>query len=268
MELRMKGKLLVSDIDGTLVTPGMTLPRENILAIKRFIDAGGLFTLATGRAHDSVRQFIKPALVNAPAIVSNGAVIYDYSTDEFLYSSVLSSNAFDLIKNIMGAFPHAGIEVHTPDTLYMIRQSPQSEQHITDESIAYTFAALEDIRDKEWIKILVAAEPRIIDKVVRHCDGLATDEFTFVRTGLIYYEIVSQGQNKGSTLKRLADMLNIDIKDTYAIGDFYNDIELLQTASVSAVAGSGLEELKKTCDFVSVDVYDGAVAAFIDYILR
>ncbi|MEG1384721.1 MAG: HAD hydrolase family protein, partial [Oscillospiraceae bacterium] len=68
--------LVVSDIDGTLLQAGYGIPKENIDAIDRFVERGGLFTVATGRSVESVRKYVDWINMSVPAILCNGAVLY------------------------------------------------------------------------------------------------------------------------------------------------------------------------------------------------
>ena len=81
----MQGKfsdyLLVSDMDATLLDDNHTISEENRQAIDYFIKNGGRFTVATGRMVEAVRAYMPNLHINAPAVLHNGAKIYDYEKD-------------------------------------------------------------------------------------------------------------------------------------------------------------------------------------------
>ena len=72
--------LLASDFDRTLSGCDGTIPQANLDAIRYFMDEGGAFTVASGRSIPLFRQKAALVPVNAPCILSNGAILYDYNT--------------------------------------------------------------------------------------------------------------------------------------------------------------------------------------------
>ena len=76
IKLPLSGVLLVSDMDGTLVTGNFTIPQRNLEAIERFKQKGGTFTIATGRANTSVEKYNSILNLTTPAILYNGCLLY------------------------------------------------------------------------------------------------------------------------------------------------------------------------------------------------
>ena len=81
---KFDGVLIATDIDGTLINSSFELSIENKTAIDYFKAEGGIFTIATGRLCDYLKEKEFDALVNCPVIVLNGAAVYDFETNEFL----------------------------------------------------------------------------------------------------------------------------------------------------------------------------------------
>ena len=79
MEKTFENWLVVSDIDGTLNNKMRRLPKRNYDAIKRFTELGGNFTLASGRLQSSLERNYNRITPNQPAVILNGAGIYDYN---------------------------------------------------------------------------------------------------------------------------------------------------------------------------------------------
>lgn len=85
MEKTYSNWLIISDIDGTLNTKFRTLPKKNFEAISRFTKAGGNFTLASGRIMPSLEPHYRRVPANAPAIILNGAAIYDFNERKIMW---------------------------------------------------------------------------------------------------------------------------------------------------------------------------------------
>lgn len=81
--------LVVSDIDGTLNNKARKLPRRNYDAIQAFTEAGGNFTLASGRLTSSLKRNYDRITPNQPAVVLNGAGIYDFQQEKMIWRSTI-----------------------------------------------------------------------------------------------------------------------------------------------------------------------------------
>ena len=83
-----------------------------------------------------------------------------------------------------------------------------------------------------------------------------------------YYEQFPAGVSKASELDKLKKMLKIDKGCYFAMGDYYNDLEMIKAADISAVPSETPEDIKAYADFVAGKCEDGAVADFIDYLTK
>ncbi len=80
-----------------------------------------------------------------------------------------------------------------------------------------------------------------------------------------YIEFNHQGVNKGQGLKKLAELLNVDIKDTIAIGDNFNDLSMIKVAGLGVGVQNTVEEMKKECDIITKATNNqGAIAEVIN----
>jgi len=84
LELPFSNRLLICDMDGTLLDSNSRVSMENKEALDRFVAGGGFFTVATGRMEESVMKYLQDLPVNLPAIIYNGAAIYDFHTNRML----------------------------------------------------------------------------------------------------------------------------------------------------------------------------------------
>ena len=101
-----EGFLLVSDLDNTLFGEKQSIPQKNSDAIEYFISNGGYFTFATGRGIVAAKKLTKGVPRNAPAILFNGAVLYDFLTESVIYETgIRTVNAKKILKDINNKFP-------------------------------------------------------------------------------------------------------------------------------------------------------------------
>ena len=96
--------LIVSDIDGTLNSKFRVLPKRNFEAIKNFTANGGKFTLASGRLVSSLERNYNKITANCPAVVLNGAGIYDFKERKMLWRSTISDEGRGFTRGILSGY--------------------------------------------------------------------------------------------------------------------------------------------------------------------
>lgn len=261
---RFAGCLLASDIDGTLVSAGR-IPERNVEAIRRFTQEGGLFALATGRSIQSARRYAALAGVNCPSIVFNGAIGYDFAADKPLWRESLPDGAKGIIPPIMERFPDIGVEVHSGKNLYVLNHTPDVDAHVVYEEIEIIDADFAQVEKEDWTKVLFAmGRPGRLAELHAYCEPMHLTGCYFLKTADCYYELTCEGVSKGAALKRLAGLLGIAPARTFAIGDYYNDVELIQAAGYSCFVETAPAKLHKLADCTACSCEKGAVADFID----
>lgn len=269
------GKLLVSDIDGTLIGGTPFVSEYNAERINYFIENGGLFTIATGRCVDACRDMLKSVNLSAPAAMVNGTVIYDYATEKVIASSGMDDKIRKVVCEVLkDDNPLVGVEIHSREKVIDIKVTHEVDIHNLYESLNPINMSVEEALGYEWNKVLFTFEEgytnvELRDKLISL--GAAPEQIMFTNAHLDdgvhdYLEVVPYGYNKGTGIRLLAELLGIDIKNVYGIGDYYNDIPMLETVGCAAVVAGAPEEIIKLADFVSTSVDDGAVGHFIDYI--
>lgn len=119
--------LIVSDVDGTLNTKLRMLPERNLKAITHFVeDLGGNFTLASGRNISSLRKhYERLPIKSTPAVVLNGAGIYDYEHEKMLSFHSIDERGIDIVRRVNERFPLIQIEICTDRDIYSESRSFQ-----------------------------------------------------------------------------------------------------------------------------------------------
>ena len=267
--MTLANTLLLSDIDGTLSTYDFYLPVENLIAIDQYKAAGGLFSLSTGRSIRSTKRAMGEKIrPNCPAVIYNGGCIYDFSASKVLWMTFLPECARIHIDEVARKFPSLGCEIHVAEDLYCIRPSRRSRAHVLNERDEFTVYHKDQLPQHDWNKILFTGEPHEIDMLSTYLtpSDHRNDGYYFLRSEPGLFEILPLEANKGSGLRRLAGICGIPIENVYAIGDYYNDAELLKSAGVSATVADAPDDIKLLADYITCSCKEGAVADFIHYI--
>lgn len=264
----IKDILVISDLDNTLLTAENGIPEYNLQMIKQFQQLGGNFTVATGRSIESVSHYMNQMELSTPAITYNGGIIYDYKNGIFLLKETLPPSAKNALEMIREKFPDVGTEIMCDNNrLYMIRENAYTFKHVDDENLSYVCSDISGVKNN-WIKVLFADRNSRLLELQEFCKSLPFDDLEFVMSNTIYFEMLPKGTTKGTALKKLCDMLSIDISNTIAIGDYYNDIELLKTAGMSVCVDNAPQEIKDICHAVVPKCTDSGVGHLLEQIIK
>ncbi len=265
--MNLKDILVVSDLDGTLLSKERTVPTRNLEAIARLKRKGGHFAVATGRSAETGAQYLAAVAPNGPCIILNGTILYDYPTKKILWSLPMNPETTrNYIRLIQKRFPSTGIEVFGTNCVHVINRNDYVVQHLSRENL---HGYEPDIFDgRPLCKALFLDDEKTIDQVIDFTETFPHDEMRFVKSSAHYLEMLPVNADKGRALMKAAELYGYSIKNIYAIGDFYNDVELLKAAGFAAVPQNSPDDLKRQADLVVCHCDDGAVADLIEYIER
>ena len=106
----------------------------------------------------------------------------------------------------------------------------------------------------------------IIEKIKKHFTDLDSSDLTLMSSSIASFELLAADTHKGTAVLKLAEILGIDKAHTAAIGDYFNDYDMLKSVGVPACCGQAPKELKDISEFVACHCNKGAVADFLEYI--
>jgi len=262
--LPFKGKLLVCDMDGTLLNRSSKLSCENVTALKRFVDGGGLFTVATGRMEQSVVSYLDMLPVNVPAIVYNGAGIYDFKQGKLLWQANLDTVVAGPVNQVMEKFPGISVQIYHGGRTYFVSENEYSEAHRIRENFEPVRTKMEEVPEP-WFKIILAWDPPKLADVEEFLKGFDLP-FRQVYSEPQFLELLNPYATKGSALKVLMDLIGIDRSSVVTMGDNLNDIELIKEAGTGIAVANAHSGLKAVADMCCTDNDNHAVAQVIDWI--
>lgn len=260
--------LIASDIDGTLNNKFRRLPKRNELAINEFVSAGGHFTLASGRNPQSMeKHFRRLPIAGTPAVVINGAGLYDFEKNEMIFFSAMSEEGMQLAIEAAKRFPAVDVLVVAKDMIYVTGIGYFGRFFVAADKLKHRcIKNIEDVPKKDWGKVIFSGLPTDISKVKKHFTSMDDPDLTLMSSSIASFEILARNTNKGTALLKLADMLGIDKSHVGAIGDYFNDFDMLKCVGVPACCGQAPRELKEISEFVACHCNKGAVADFLEYI--
>lgn len=260
--------ILMTDLDGTLLTDSKEILPVDMAAIERFRAGGGIFTIATGRGYSMARSIAEKLKLDVPAVIFNGAAVYDFNEDKFLWRCEIGSHAMEYIKRITERFPDIGIEVLHEQTVYVPFLNETEQWHLDLEGVIPDLTPLDELPRDGWLKVLCAYPPDKMDEVVEFIKSSDMTNAQWVRSAPMFYECLPEGIDKSAGYKQLIRLLNAEDRFTAAAGDFMNDAAMIKQANLGAAVASAQPEVKAAADIVVCDNNSGAIAEIIDYIER
>lgn len=263
--------LIVSDIDGTLNNKSRKTPKRNTDAIREFVHSdGGRFTLASARNVQSMKpHYMKLPDVRTPAIVMNGAGIYDYEKSEMLWFNPIKKSSVEIIRKALKTFPFLEIGIFTDDMIYLVRPKMLSPVMMMLDSLTHKkVKSVDDVPFGRWGKIIFFCLPFEKAKIKAFVSDLAGGEHKLIDTTSMSFDLVDRDTNKGNAVKVLSELLGIRNENVAAIGDYYNDVDMLKSVRHPACAGQAPREIKEICEYRACHCNDGAVADLIEYIKK
>ena len=270
-KLPLSDWLVASDIDGTLNDKNRKLPKRNFDAIQKFVyEYGGHFILSSGRSIESMRKHFKNLKLNSGyAVFVNGAGVYDYENEKILWMSPVNEKITALIKELSKKFRFATVQIITPYEAEIVK--PTISAYIlalTSKLPIKFFKSIDDLETGNWCKAIFTGLPFVITKLENAAKEKSDVTTNLMRTSPFSFEIVNEGTNKGVAVMKVAELLGIEKEKTAAIGDYFNDYEMLKAVGLPACCGQAPQGMKDIAKLVTCHCNKGAVADLIEYIIK
>ncbi|MBO4879159.1 MAG: excinuclease ABC subunit UvrC [Clostridia bacterium] len=263
-----KIKMLVMDIDDTLVYRSGPVSEENMRAIAKARAAGVYVTLATGRGYFGSSRVVKQLGLDTYVINYGGAMITDAKTEKPLFTTELD-NAY--VQEILAMADEMGLHAHLYQGDCIVYGKPHHYAEMYVAALDLPHKLEPDIRSIVWKnvpKVLIITEPERVAELLpvfqKHFEGRVAVSGS--SPGFIEFNRL--GANKGAAVALLAEKLGFRREEVAAIGDNTLDYEMIEYAGLSAVVENGNEKLKAIADVIVPACTENGVAFFIEnYIL-
>lgn len=263
-------KLIACDLDETLLTTtDPHVSKVNADAVKKLRSLGVKFVPATGRNFLTIKETLEELDLydreNEYAISLNGAVLSENHNDRILYFHGID---FDLVKEIYERSKQydVGLHVYT-DTETYVKDLPVYEKEIlSDRGLDFIeFNDIEEFRDRKLAKILYINRDFNYLKKVEQDFADILDCVDLSYSSNRYFEFNAKGVNKGNGLRKLCEILNIDLSEVIAIGDNFNDLTMIEAAGLGVGVANAIPGMREHFDVITEnDCGHGAVAEVIE----
>jgi len=263
----MPVKLIAVDLDGTLLTRDKTPHPRSVTALLRAQAAGITVVLASGRALPAVRSFAAEIGLTGPMIGANGADTGSPWGEIWRHDGIKSAAASRMVQVAIEREMSAA--VYASDRVYMVRRFP-GEVVDTSRILRCPTEVIDPsaITPLHLSKVLVMQDPGI-SAANREALLAAMDPEVLRTTDSEPYfiEFLAPNTSKASALAEVASRLGVSQRNTAAIGDYDNDLEMIQWAGYGAAIGNALPRVKAAAEITVGTNEEGGVADFVDHLL-
>lgn len=259
---KFDGLLLLSDLDGTLLSSDRTISARNRAAVEYFTQNGGLFSIATGRVLDGMRYFLDEVPVNAPAVIFNGAAIYDFAREQAVALHEIGTDGYELTRELLDRFPTLGVEVSRLDGEFVANATALTERHMRHVRVRHFACPPEEI-PQPWLKLNLVMEPERIGEVTAYLRTHHEARFFMQHSAPHFFEVLPRGANKGAAARTLCGLLGIKRENLHTVGDGENDVELLSCTENSYCPSNSEQIILKVSKNVLPDNDHDAIAALV-----
>lgn len=266
MDKIFKGYILASDMDGTLINSKKEVSEENRKAIRYFVDNGGLFTLATGRMVQAVRDFVDDLNIECPVMLHNGAKIYDFRNGQTIVEHFIEEERKEAVKRFYENNPNIGIEIFANEIAYVYRRCKFTQRYDRHKDYKVVYELPDEVWNEKWIKVLLIGEKEELDKAEKDFKENYDKGNNSFRSGTNYLDVVANGISKGRALNELSLALDINPTKVIAVGDNMNDIEMIENAGIGFCVENGLDAVKEKADYIAPSNDENAVAYIINWL--
>ncbi len=266
-------KLLVVDIDGTLLGKNGTISAEDKGALAKACALGIPVSLSTGRVSQASLHIINQLSLNGYHIFSDGALVSNPKKGEEVYIQPISK----VVVRQAVEFAHlneVNLEFYSTTHYFAERESWSTDIRRRFFGIQPTIVDFTNLWEQERIikGTLTISSPEERAKVDSFCLQFKSSlSFSWTKTPAYpevdFVNVIALDVSKGKALEALASHLGISMSEIIAIGDGTNDISLLSSVGLAIAMDNAPDEVKAVADYITLDVDHSGLAAAVEKFL-
>lgn len=268
-------QLLVLDIDGTIAGQSNDI-REPVKQAIRSAQAKGIqVAIATGRMYCSALRFYQEVGSTLPLVAYQGAWIQDPVTQKLYQHLPVSSTTAEQLLNYFESEalrPLLSVHFYINDQLYVREITPETQLYAQRASIEpQAVGDLRKVLTSESTKVLALSQDTVL---IDHVWGNLRKQYTpaelyLTKSVATFFEATNPAANKGAAVRYLAEeMLGLKACNVMAIGDNFNDLEMIEYAGLGIAMGNAPAEVQAIAQWVAPSVEKDGVATAIELFIQ
>jgi Cof subfamily protein (haloacid dehalogenase superfamily) len=260
--------LVVSDVDGTLLTKDKILTEAAKGAARRLHEAGIGFTIVSSRPSIGMGFLIAPLAITLPVGAFNGSSIVDPELkpiEQHLIPASVAQRSLDVLNQFgvdIWLFTNEKWLTRNPDGEYVPHEklAIKHDPTIVADFAPYLASACKIVGASSDAALLKRCEAAMQEAVGQQA--------TAVRSQTYYLDVTPSGHDKGTFVEAMAKRLKISTGAVATIGDMQNDLAMFKNSGLSIAMGNATDDVKKQASQVTSTNEDEGFARAIDFILK
>jgi Cof subfamily protein (haloacid dehalogenase superfamily) len=269
-----KIRLVAIDLDDTLLRSDLTISERTVAVLRQVRARGVVVTLSTGRMFSSARPFAERLEFDVPLITYGGALVKNAGTGEVLYNRPLEPEVARLVirfarerKVQLNFYLLNGDD----DELYAELITPWGESYGRFSQVP--FRQVPDLEalleDGNPLKLLLIDDEPAADRCLLELRELLGERVHLAKSKPRFVEVDHPEATKGRALQELAAWMQVDRSQILAVGDNYNDIEMLKFAGLGIAVANAPPEVQRLAGHVTAsNDQDGVAQALERFVLE
>lgn len=244
-------RLVAIDIDDTLLTDDLVVTPGTKAALEQAIRQGVIVTLATGRMFPSAQNIAKQLELNVPIITYQGGLIKNLLDEAVLYHRPVPT---DIANRLIDIAEERGLHLQLYHNDHLIVNTDNDHIRAYSELSKVPYVIESDFRRVAILgstKMLIIDEPETLDRLADELRTVFGSSLHITKSKPHYLEFLHPEATKGHALSYLAKHYRIPQEQTMAIGDSWNDHEMIQVAGLGVAMGNAVASLKQIADYIT-----------------
>ena len=260
-------KLIASDMDDTLLNNNREISPRNEAAIKKAIEAGIIFTLASGRMYCSMQPYAQKLGLDVPLISYNGALVKGALSGKVYVNSPLKlQTALDLLDYVKQNGHY--VQVYIGDKLYVKEENEYSRMYAKISGIQAIAVGEEIYHIKEAPnKLLLMTTEGTFEATWKDIEEKFKGCIDATSSKDNYLELMEPGVNKWQAVSRLAESFGIKAEEIMCIGDSNNDLSMIKNAGIGVAVANAKPQVQQQAKMITASNDNDGVGIAIENIL-
>lgn len=257
-------RLLLSDIDGTLVPPDKVLTERTIQAVNAVRDAGILFAITSSRPPRGVSMYIEPLKISTPIAGFNGGMIVDPERrvleERTIDDDIVATTIEFLDQHDVTTWVYRGQEwyVRDPNGPHVEREAEVCEFR------PLAVANFDSVSDGVAKIVGVSDDKDALTRARRHLHTTFGNDVSATNSQSFYLDVTNPQANKGSVVDYLSSMFNVPVNEIATIGDAQNDVSMFERSGLSIAMGNAEDDVKASAQEVTTSNEDEGFARAVE----
>jgi Cof subfamily protein (haloacid dehalogenase superfamily) len=257
-------RLLLADVDGTLVTPDKVLTEQAVKAVRRLGEDGILFAITSGRPPRGMSMLIEPLAITTPIAAFNGGILVNRDMS-VIEQRVVPEDLVVPVAELCGSFGldtwvYRGADWYVPD--------PKGS-HVAREAATVRFepkvmTGLDGLTSDVAKLVGVSDDLDAVARAATAAHDKFGDHVAAARSQPYYLDVTHPDANKGAVAKYLSAKYSIPPEAIATIGDMPNDVLMFAHSGLSIAMGNASPEVQRAARRITTSNTEEGFATAID----